>query len=245
MSELTVDILNKCKDKIDKNFSEIKNKYNNINKEDAYIICSYTCESNDDNYSPYKILNQNLVTDNRKNGVKNISKFLFIFLKSLRKLTIYYPEKNNNYLYRCIRHKIALSKDPFNDKLVPYVVGNKKTFWGFTSTSSNPKTSYSFLDTTKQIKSGTLFTLEGDLWGYDITLFNWFGEKEILLEPERKFIVRNVLPPLNEIINVTCTILKSPTILDNKVSNHSKENKNIDIEFVKKSDNNILLFGEI
>ena len=39
--------------------------------------------------------------------------------------------------------------------------------------------------------------------------------------------------------------MKSPVILDNKVSNYSKENKNIDIEFVKKSDNNILLFGEV
>ena len=40
------------------------------------------------------------------------------------------------------------------------------------------------------IKSGTIFRLEGDIWGYDITLFSKYDEKEILLEPERKFIVK-------------------------------------------------------
>ena len=265
VNELTNDILDKCNTKINQNFEAIKNKYNKITKEDAYIICSYTCESKDENFSPYRLLNQSLVSDNRKNGIKNISKYLYIFLKSLRKLPIYYPDKENNHLYRCIRQKVNLSKDPFNDKLIPYIVGNKKTFWGFTSTSSNPKISYQFLDTTKQMKSGTLFTLEGDLWGYDITLFNWFGEKEILLEPERKFIVHNVLPALNEIIIVTCTILKSPIILDNneiknlikneeyknnddKIDyiNYIKNNqKYIDIELFKKSENNIILFGNV
>ena len=39
----------------------IKNKYENITKEDAYIICSYTCELKERKYSPYRILNQNLV----------------------------------------------------------------------------------------------------------------------------------------------------------------------------------------
>lgn len=265
VNELTNDILDKCNTKINQNFEAIKNKYSTITKEDAYIICSYTCESKDENFSPYRLLNQNLVSDNRKNGIKNISKYLYIFLKSLRKIPIYYPDKANNHLYRCIRQKVNLSKDPFNDKLIPYIVGNKKTFWGFTSTSSNPKISYQFLDTTKQMKSGTLFTLEGDLWGYDITLFNWFGEKEILLEPERKFIVHNVLPALNEIIIVTCTILKSPIILDNNgiknlikdeeyknnddkndYINYIKNNqKYIDIELFKKSENYIILFGNV
>ena len=265
VNELTNDILDKCNTKINQNFEAIKNKYSTITKEDAYIICSYTCESKDENFSPYRLLNQNLVSDNRKNGIKNISKYLYIFLKSLRKIPIYYPDKANNHLYRCIRQKVNLSKDPFNDKLIPYIVGNKKTFWGFTSTSSNPKISYQFLDTTKQMKSGTLFALEGDLWGYDITLFNWFGEKEILLEPERKFIVHNVLPALNEIIIVTCTILKSPIILDNNgiknlikdeeyknnddkndYINYIKNNqKYIDIELFKKSENNIILFGNV
>ena len=75
---------------------------------------------------------------------------------------------------------------------------------------------YSFLKEEEKMKAGTVFSLGGDIWGYDIELFNYFGEKEILLEPERKFIIDNVLPPLNEIISVTCTILKTPLILSNK-----------------------------
>ena len=37
--------MSKCKDRIDPDCDSIKNKYSNISKEDAYIICSYTCES--------------------------------------------------------------------------------------------------------------------------------------------------------------------------------------------------------
>ena len=100
-------------------------------------------------------------------------------------------------------------------------MGNEKTFWGFTSTFSNPKLTYKFLNQEEKTKSGTIFSLEGDIWGYDIEIFNYFNEKEILLEPERKFIVKNVLPPINEIINITCEILKTPLILDNSEINNN------------------------
>ena len=55
INELTEDILSQCKEKIDPKYDEIKSKYNNITKEDAYIICSYTCESEERQYSPYRI----------------------------------------------------------------------------------------------------------------------------------------------------------------------------------------------
>ena len=63
------------------------------------------------------------------------------------------------------------------------------------------------------MKSGTIFTLAGDVWGYDITLFNYYDEKEILLEPETKFIVENVFPPVNEIIHITCKVINSSLVL--------------------------------
>ena len=85
---LTDDILSKCKKRIDPNFDIIKNKYENITKEDAYIICSYTCESKERKYSPYRILNQNLVLDDRRNGVRNISKYLYLInFESIKKIT--------------------------------------------------------------------------------------------------------------------------------------------------------------
>ena len=52
-----------------------------------------------------------------------------------------------------------------NEKLVPYKAGNRKTFWGFTSTSPDPKMTYSFLKKEKKMKTGTIFTLGGDIWG--------------------------------------------------------------------------------
>ncbi len=45
INELTEDIIMKCKAKIDPDFESIKKKYENLTKDDAYIICSYTCES--------------------------------------------------------------------------------------------------------------------------------------------------------------------------------------------------------
>ena len=42
---LIKDILSKCHSKMDKQFEKIKEKYSKISKDDAYIICSYTCES--------------------------------------------------------------------------------------------------------------------------------------------------------------------------------------------------------
>ena len=143
--ELIKDILSKCHKKIDKNIEKIQEKYTNISKNDAYIICSYTCESKEKKFNPYKLLNSGLVSENRENGINNISKYLYIFLNSLRKLEIYIPPKNNKYLYRCITNKVSLTDDPYNEKYFPYVLGNCKTFWGFTSTSFNVKTTYNFL----------------------------------------------------------------------------------------------------
>ena len=232
--ELIKDILDKCKEKIEKNFSKIKEKYDKIDKNDAYIICSYTCEASDPKYSPYKILNINLVSNDRKKGIKIISKYLYILLKSLRKLTIVIPK---NYIYRCLRNKVSLEKDPDNDKWIPYQVGNQKTFWGFTSTSPNIKTVFNFLDDngSKNIKCGSIFHIEGEVWGYDITLFNIYNEKEILLEPERKYIIKDAYL-LNDVVHVICNVSKSPIILDTNNSYIDSINKYIAEE--KGKDNN-------
>ena len=90
-NELIKDIISKTEETIYKNLKEIYNKYPLVTLEDAKIISSYTCESKEKNFSPYKILNKNLVSDNRKEGLKNVSKYLFILLKSLRKLDKYRP----------------------------------------------------------------------------------------------------------------------------------------------------------
>ena len=139
-------------------------------------------------------------------------------------------------LYRCLTCKVNLSEDNKNNDTVPYKIGNKKTFWGFNSTSKDPKTTYSFLKNKETMKTGTIFSLSGDVWGYDIEPFNYFHEKEILLKPERKFIISNVLPPINDITNITCNILDTNLILSDNIlesnlnSNYTKEDENKNME---------------
>ena len=234
IKELTKEIIEKCKERIDNKFDLIKLKYTNITKEDAYIICSYTYETKIKEFSPYKILNINLTSEDRKNGVRNISKYLYILLKTLRKIPRYYPK--DNYLYRCLTIQVNISQD--NNKNSLYFKGNKKTFWGFTSTSQDPKITYSFLNKEEKIKTGTVFTLGGDLWGYDIELFNYYHEKEILLEPERKFIVTEILPPLNGIINIRCNISKTGLVLSDDKLEPSSISYNTE-EFENKDNTNI------
>ena len=239
INNLITDLIQDCENKIETNFDKIKEKYPSLSKDDAIIISSYTCEAADNQYSPYKLLNRNMVSDDRRNGLKKISKYFYILLNSLRKLKKYYPTKENKYLFRCIGVKVNYMIDPFNKKSVPYIEGNTKTFWSFTSTSTSIKTSYRFLNG-KKIQSGTIFTLYGDIWGYDISLFNVFNEEEILLEPERKFVIEQVYPPVNDIIHVRCNIQKTNPVLssendlDKVISIINQNNNNIDFRMIFK-----------
>ena len=87
-------------------------------------------------------------------------------------------------------------------------------FQAFTLASINPQTTFKF-QVIIIIKVPTIFSLTGDKWGYNISLFNVFNEEEILIEPERKIIVEESIPPINEIISVRCKIKKTPLVLKN------------------------------
>ena len=233
-NELINDIITKTENIINKNKIKIKLKYPKLEKDDMKIISSYTCEAKNKKYSPYKLLNKNLVSDNRREGINNISKYLYILIKSLRKLDKYYPKENSKYLYRCLDTKVEINNNIFKPKLIPYIIGNRKTFWSFTSSSPDVMTTYNFLKKEGKNKSGTIFTLSGKVWGYDITLFNYFKENEIILEPERKFIVDEVLPPVNDIIHIRCDIQDTPLILQNipkKIEILKGESTHVDLIF--------------
>ena len=155
-------------------------------------------------FSPYRLLNTNLITTDRKSGVINIEKYLFLFLRALRGL----KKCKKNCLFRCINCKVKLAKDPNNIKYIPYIKGNEKIFWPFTSTSDDENIAMNFLGK----GTGTKFKIIGDnLWGYDITLFNVYNEKEILLEPERRYIVDNIIE--GNITEITCKLIDNPLIL--------------------------------
>ena len=226
------DIFKKINDTYKKREKQIKETYPLITFKEAQIITSYTCEAKNKKYSPYKILNKNLVSDNRKEGLEKISKYFYILLITLRKLPRYYPEK---YLYRCIDKKVNIFIDPYSTKkITPYIRGNEKTFWAFTSTSPNVKKSFKFLADNenfeeKEFKYGTIFSLYGKIWGYDITMFNYYDEEEIILEPERKYKVDNVIPDLNDIINVTCEIKDTFIVLNEDYNKNFLTNNNTPI----------------
>ena len=79
--QLTEDILMKCKERIEPEYDKIKKIYENITLEDAYIICSYTCDCANKEYSPYRLLNFYLFSINIQNNILNISKYLYIIQK--------------------------------------------------------------------------------------------------------------------------------------------------------------------
>ena len=228
----------KSNKRIDETEAIIKQKYPNITRDEAIIISTYTCEAYDKNYSPYKILNRNLTAENREEGLKTISKYFYLFLHTLRKLPRYYPKKDSTTLYRCIDVKVPLGKIDLKPKLIPYVKNNRKTFWAFTS--SSPKV-MDIMDTFlgnhpshENMKYRTIFSFDGEIWGYDIFLFNYFKEKEILVEPERKFLIDEVLP-LNDLIYVRCIFDDTPIILSENIINIKYE--------INKAQKYIKLFG--
>ena len=233
LNDYVDDLYNKVNKLVEDRNIKIKEKYPNISKDDSLIIASYTCEAKNYEFSPYRTLNRNLASGNREEGLKKVSKYLFILLNALRKLKRYYPDEEQKYLYRGIKVMVNTKIDPFNPKLVPYLRNKQKTFWAFSSTSPLPATALGFLGDNgyheeKKLKSGTFFSLYGKIWGYDITVFNKYKEEEILLEPERKFRIENVIPDSNDIINVTCEIIDSPIVLDDlkkrKVNGNSNFN---------------------
>lgn len=204
--EICQSLLLKCNNTVDNNWEKIKQEHKGISRNDALIISSYTYEAKPmyKKYSPYRILNTNLVASNRKQGIECIEKYFFLFLRALRIL----KKTKTDQLFRCITYKVKLEKDPNNNKYVPYKVGNEKIFWPFTSTSAEEEVSENFLDN----GNGTKYKIIGDnLWGYDITLFNVYGEKEILLEPEKKYIIEKVKN--GNIIEVTCKVIDNSQLL--------------------------------
>ena len=257
IKNLKEDILAKSAEIIRDNFEILKEKYPIITYEEAQIISSYNIIPYDPDFSPYKILNKNLCKENRYEGIKNISKYFYIFLKSLRKLDRYFI--NKNYLYKCIDKKIIF-KNINNEKRFIYKRGINKIFWGFTSLSSFINKRYIIGDKEINIESGTIFAFYGNIYGYDISLFNSLMSDEIILEPEQKCEVINVIPPNRntKFINIRLKSEDFNNILPNIFTNYDVIYDNIEIpELIKivyklpyykstKTDkpNNITIFGE-
>ena len=207
-------ILKQCRELVEKNFEKIISDHPNVTKEEAVVVCTYTYEDSDGEASLYRILNTNLVANNRKNGIEKVSKYFLLLLHALRQLTPF--SGLGRILYRVLRTKVATEASRDNPNYIPYKVKNEKTFWAFTSTSLEINESIKeFLgDKKDDSKEGTKLTIHGDITGYDISAFSSFDdEREVLLEPERRFIVESVCE-INNVIDITCNMIKTLLVLE-------------------------------
>ena len=94
-----------------------------------------------------------------------------------------------------------------------YCINNTKTFWAFSSCSL--ERNFDFLEKKNNgYKEGTIFKISGNIWGYEISLFNICGENEIILEPERKLKITEKVYELNDVVFVECEMLDTPIVLD-------------------------------
>ena len=207
---------------LEKKLADIQKAYPNIKKAEALIIFTYTYEDDELELTPYQILNQNLVSENRREGVKRVSKYLFILLKALRKLPRF--NANGKYLFRAIKPNVNQIQQK-----VEYKEGNIRKFWGFTSTSKRASVASSFLkDGKNNIKEGTKYYIHGEIIGYDISLFSCFPEEEVLLEPEREYKIEEV-EEFNKVVNVYCEVLKTKVILENIIKPEKQNNTNLNV----------------
>ena len=217
---LVENILTKSKEIIDKNFKIIKEKYPFITFDDSLIISSYTYINCEYNYSPFIILNNQLNQENTYEKFTKISKYLYLFLQSLRKLDKFIPQQK--YLFKYIDRHLNLKETYFNQNEIIYKKGITKIFWGFASFSPSIKKSYFIDGKEKIINEGTILTLYGDIYGYDISLFNSDMEEEIILEPGQKCLVINAVPPINnKFTNIRIRIVDNNNII---TLNHIFEN---------------------
>ena len=86
VKELISEVIEPVDEFISRNFESIKEKYKNISKEEAKTISVYTYELCESKYNVYRILNTNLVAKNRQQGIKNISKYLFLLLIAFKEI---------------------------------------------------------------------------------------------------------------------------------------------------------------
>ena len=207
VKEFSKDFMKRGEDKLDEFDAP------GLTAEDIAAIFCYTYECSKKEKcegieSPYRMLNNSVSVNRDNKSLKKTRGFLFLLLQALRKLPRY--TSVNGVLYRGIKAHVQTEMDPEYPKRKPYAAGNEKMLWAFASTTEDLERTRVFLGKTK----GTLFTISGKPWGYDISMFSDFpDEKEIILEPERKLKIKSVSRE-GDIISVNAEMVKTPLVLE-------------------------------
>lgn len=164
--------------------------FDGFTEEDAAAIAMYTYEFGGKEFenNPYRIINRGLV-EKKLDKLRDMDGLLYLVMTALRKL----PRVTGITLYRGVRGEVNMDENH-------YCKGNVVTWPALSSTSPNMEETKKFLakGTKKKKKNnnkakGTLFIIE-NAWGYDIQPYSLFpDEAEILIEPERWFMVDSVI----------------------------------------------------
>lgn len=188
-----------------------------VTAEDAAVIFCYTYEWGTEKFgdstgSPCRKLNNSLSVDRSAAAIRKTRAFLFLLLQALRKLPRYVPE--DYVLYRWIRAPVKTEKGSAPPKhQQSYVAKCVKTWWPFTSTTEDP-------EVVKRLVGdgvGTLITLNGETWGYNISMFSDYpDEREVLLEPERQLRVSSVARE-GDLTAVNARLLDAPLVLEDLI----------------------------
>lgn len=158
-----------------------------LTDDEAGAIACYTLELGGEK-SLYRIVNTAISSTRSSEGMSTSIKLIYLLLSGLRKLPRYIL-KAGEKLYRGIPGKVPTTPEEAKGHQY-YTEGKDITWWGFTSTTTDPVILNDLLS--KSTKK-TVFNIEGkNLWGYDIQSFSKFNEKEILLEPEANITVKSV-----------------------------------------------------
>ena len=153
------------------------------------FVSAYTWDFSEGNKeeNPYRVLNGAMqFFQEKRTRLLNIRWFLYGLLEGLRSL----PYMQYKCLYRGI------------DMGVEWEVDDLRTFATFTSMTREKSGAETFLKYNEGKLSGTLITARG-LFGYDISGYSLFGqkEKEVMLEPFQRVNVRRI-EKKDDVVNV-------------------------------------------
>ena len=205
-----------------------------VTLDDAAALSLYTMETDGLSIKPYRMINDALM-EGKVEELDRVKDMLYLVMCALRKMPVVY----NKPLYRGITKDVLDEKKSENnppssasiDSLVvtanqgmfgrgggtfeeDYLEGEEVMWSALSSTSPNITVTKAFLakGTKSKKAEGTLFIIENG-WGYNIQSCSMFPkEEEIVLEPERRFRVKTVIPGEGLTI-IKMEMLRTPLVL--------------------------------
>ena len=195
-----------------------------LSAEDIEGIALYTFEFDAKNseQNPERLINSALYTK-KFDRIAKVKSLMYIVLSSLRKL----PVLKGPMLFRGVRGPAKLDVSQYyegNTVAWPEITSTTKSievvkaFLTETYNSSSSSSRWRSATSTKSmcpVPRGTIFVIDGG-WGYDIQEYSLNPEyEEVVLEPDRQFVVKSVIP--GEVAMIYLEMVNTPVPLESKM----------------------------